>query len=99
MKKLISLLIILQAFSFACASECTNYLKDMYGKKKQKIELEFKDEYVDKYEKGSIDNLTPSIIHGTGYMKLEDYGNHIPVFYICTMKNNGKVNWGYVILH
>ncbi len=99
MKKLISLFIIFQALSFAHATECSDYLKDMYSKKKEKIELKFKDEYVDKYEKGTNDNMIPAIVHGTGYMKLQDYGNNIPVFYICMMKNNGKVNWGYVILH
>ena len=36
MKKLISLFIILQALSFAHASECTKYLQDMYSKKKEK---------------------------------------------------------------
>ena len=81
----------------ANASECTDYLVNMYSKEyNAPIKFNSKKEHIDKYEQMLGTSFVSSIVYGVGYMKKPD-SKKMRVTYVCAMENDQKPIWGYVI--
>jgi len=79
------------------ATECTNYLTNIYSNDKElSVKIISKTEHNDKYEQKIGDYYVSSITYGTGWMKCSRR-KKMRISYITIYDKNCKPIWGYVI--
>lgn len=79
------------------ATDASDFLAEMYTKEYNcNVKIKSKKEYCDKYEQEIGGQYISSIVYGQANMKIKGHKKQ-KVTYICLLKNDCEIFWGYVI--